>query len=108
MFPTSDVAKQYCCARTKTSEIVGEMANHAQECIKSSLKQKGFSVAIDGSNDSHSQLYSIGYPTYVRESGLVESTTFFVYLERQASGRSIGNLILEALASFHILPVTNV
>ncbi|KAL3182810.1 hypothetical protein MRX96_034447 [Rhipicephalus microplus] len=31
MFPTSVVAKRYGCARTKTSAIVGEMANHTQE-----------------------------------------------------------------------------
>lgn len=70
------------------------------------LEAKVFSVAIDGSSDSHSQLHPI-VVTYLGESGLVESRLLSLCtLKGQASGRNIGNLILEALASFHT-PVTN-
>lgn len=107
VFPTSDVAKRYPCARTKTTAVVGEMANYAQERMVSSLKRNVFAVAVDASNDSQAQLYPIVMTYYVEESGLVESKLFCLNaLEGQASGRSIGRLITEALASFHI-PITN-
>ncbi|KAL3180497.1 hypothetical protein MRX96_009048 [Rhipicephalus microplus] len=37
MFPTLDIAERYACARTKSTAIVGEMANHFQEDIVSAL-----------------------------------------------------------------------
>ncbi|KAG0417138.1 hypothetical protein HPB47_005856 [Ixodes persulcatus] len=66
------------------------------------LKREVFSVAVDGSNDSHSQLYPIVVTYYAEESGLIESRLLCLRtLEGQGSGRNIGSLILEALASFH-------
>lgn len=62
MFLTSDVAKRYGCARTKTTAILGEMAKNAQNCMVFALKQIVFSVAINGSNDSHLQFYLIPHP----------------------------------------------
>lgn len=97
----------YSCARTKTTAIVGEMANYAEERMASALKSKVFSVAINGSNDTNSQLYPILVTYYKEESGFIESRLpSLCTLKGQASGRNIGNLILETLASF-LIPITN-
>ncbi|KAH8008694.1 hypothetical protein HPB51_001580 [Rhipicephalus microplus] len=61
MFPDSKEAKNYACARTKTTAIVKEMANKAIDEVISHLQHALFSVATDGSNDAgnDAKLYPI-------------------------------------------------
>lgn len=51
MFPDSDFAKQYSCARTKTASIISEMADEHQKSMIKVLHNSTFSLVIDGSND---------------------------------------------------------
>ncbi|XP_035217698.1 uncharacterized protein LOC118191009, partial [Stegodyphus dumicola] len=52
MFPDSEIAQKYACARTKTSSIVNDIACDAQSKTIAALQNSAFSVSIDGSNDS--------------------------------------------------------
>lgn len=76
------------------------MANHFQKGIVSAFKQTVFAVATDGSNDSESQLYPIVVTYYAQDTRLVESKD--KQLQGQPTGRNIGKLITDALASFYI------
>ncbi|KAJ8043481.1 hypothetical protein HOLleu_10580 [Holothuria leucospilota] len=51
MFPDSETAKKYGCARTKTTAILGVSAEENVNEIVKHLINNPFSVATDGSND---------------------------------------------------------
>ncbi|KAH7943117.1 hypothetical protein HPB52_005608 [Rhipicephalus sanguineus] len=56
--------------------------------------------ALDGSNDSGSQMYPIVAAYYIEESRNMESRLLCLQeLHREATGREIGNLVLDALKS---------
>lgn len=53
IFPDSEIAKGYSCARTKTTCIVnGALAKSLQQSLIEQMKSEPFSLATDGSNDS--------------------------------------------------------
>lgn len=107
MFPKCEDAKRYGCGRTKTTTIVGEMAADAEQTMVEALKHRAFAIAVDGSKDSGSQLYPIVATYYVEESRNVESRLLCLQeLHGEATGRKIGNLVLDALKSRDI-PVEN-
>ncbi|XP_076318788.1 uncharacterized protein LOC143229845 isoform X1 [Tachypleus tridentatus] len=51
MFPDSDVAKKYGCARTKTTAIVQMLCCEDDKMISSILTNSVYSLATDGSTD---------------------------------------------------------
>lgn len=107
MFPKCEDAKRYGCGRTKASAIVREMATEAQGAMVESLKRRAFALAVDGSNDSSSQLYPIVASYYVEKCGRVESRILCMpALQGEATGRKIGNLMLDALRSLDV-PASN-
>ncbi|KAH8020891.1 hypothetical protein HPB51_008003 [Rhipicephalus microplus] len=100
MFPKCEDAKWYGCGRTKTTAIVGKMAAHSGNTMAEALKRRAFAIAVDGSNDSGSQMYPIVATYYVEESRNVESRLLCLQeLHGEATGRKIGNLVLDALKS---------
>lgn len=107
MLPKCEEAKRYVSGRTKTTAIVGEMATEAQGAMVESLKRRVFALAVDGSNDTSSQLYPVVATYYVEKCGRVESKLLCMQeLRGEATGRKIGNLVLDALRSLDI-PVSN-
>ena len=53
IFPDSEIAKSYSCARTKTTCILnGALAKNLQQSLIDHMKKEPFSLATDGSNDS--------------------------------------------------------
>ena len=53
IFPDSQIAKMYSCARTKTACILnGALAKELQATLIDIMKNNPFSLATDGSNDS--------------------------------------------------------
>uniref|UniRef100_A0A224YRF7 Uncharacterized protein n=1 Tax=Rhipicephalus zambeziensis TaxID=60191 RepID=A0A224YRF7_9ACAR len=59
LFLKREDAKQYGCGCTKTTAIVGEMAADAENAKVEALKRRAFAIAVDGSNDSGSQMFPI-------------------------------------------------
>ncbi|KAG0411479.1 hypothetical protein HPB47_011396 [Ixodes persulcatus] len=107
MFPKCDDAKRYGYRHTKATAIVGEMAADAESSMLEFLKRCAFSITVDGSNDSGSQMYPIMATHYVKESRNVESRLLCLQeLHGEATGRKIGNLVLDALKSRDI-PMKN-
>ena len=51
MFPDSEIAKKFKCARTKTKALIKHSAKTEQQELVQTLKDVPFSLATDGSND---------------------------------------------------------
>ncbi|KAH7944109.1 hypothetical protein HPB52_015686 [Rhipicephalus sanguineus] len=107
MFPKCEGAKRYGCGHMKITAIVGEMAAHTGNTMMEALKRRAFAIAVDRSNDSGSQMYPIVATYYIEESRNVESRLLCLQeLHGEATGRKIGNLVLDALKSRRI-PIEN-
>ncbi|KAL3193768.1 hypothetical protein MRX96_000065 [Rhipicephalus microplus] len=106
MFPDSKEAKNYACARTKTTAIVKEMANEAIDEMISHLQHAPFSVATDGSNDAGNDAKL--YPIVVTFCDSTVRTALLAMpaLEGNSTGRNIGALIVDTLTSKKI-PLQN-
>lgn len=98
MFPDSDLAKKYSCARTKTTAILGEMESKTHASTIQTLKRVPFSISTDGSNQGGAKLYPI-VVTFHNEGKLeIESRLLSVpALEGDSTGINIGNLLLQNL-----------
>ncbi|KAH6948863.1 hypothetical protein HPB50_026614 [Hyalomma asiaticum] len=72
MFLKFEDAKWHGCGHKKTTAIVREMAAGAENTMMDALK-RAFAVAVDGTNDSRSQMYPIVVTYYIKESRNVES-----------------------------------
>ncbi|XP_075738743.1 uncharacterized protein LOC142784016 [Rhipicephalus microplus] len=106
MFPDSKEAKNYACARTKTTAIVKEMANKAIDEVISHLQHAPFSVATDGSNDAGNDAKL--YPIVVTFCDSTVRTALLAMpaLEGNSTGRNIGALVVDTLTSKKI-PLQN-
>ncbi|KAH6946095.1 hypothetical protein HPB50_011622 [Hyalomma asiaticum] len=106
MFLKCEDTKRYGCGRTKTTAIIGEMAADAENTMMEALKCHAFAVTVDRSSNSRSQMYPIVVTYYVVESRNVESRLLCLQeLHGGATGRKIGNLILDAPKSCGIVVV---
>lgn len=107
MFPKSEVAKQYGCARTKTSALIGEMACSKVEDMVKCLKNSPFAAACDGSNDSDFKLYPIVVTYFDISESLIKSSLFSIpNLTGNSTGENISNLIMEEFQRYGI-PLQN-
>lgn len=103
MFPDSQIAKKYGCARTKTAAIVSEMGINEKNKISEILQNSPFSISTDGSNKGDAKLYPIVVTVYRKETRQVENSILSVpSLEGDATGQNIGNLVLATLKSCNI------
>ena len=60
MFPDSQIASKYGCARPKTGSIISGLSKKTASDISSAARSGPFSLATDGSNDGGSdQLYPV-------------------------------------------------
>ena len=99
MFPKCDTAKKFACGRTKTTAIIKEMASESKKSLVNHLKNTVFSISVDGSNDSDSQLYPI-VAIYKNKEGRTENSLLALpVLAGKSTGQNIGNLVIETLSS---------
>lgn len=107
MFPDSKIAKNYACARTKTTAIINEFSLKEESLITESLNIHPFSVATDGSNDVDSKLYPVVVTCYDPRVKMIKSSLVSVpSLIGDATGVNIGNLVVKALESKSV-PIQN-
>lgn len=107
MFPDSDIAKKYACARTKTSAIINEMARDADSQMIQILRKEPFAISTDGSNDRDSKLYPVVVSFFNQESKTIENRLLSMEnLEGDSTGANIANLLL-GLLERHAIPVAN-
>ena len=59
MFPNNETAKNYGCARTKTSSIINEYSSGCQKTLISVIKKIPFCISTDGNNDTDVKIYPI-------------------------------------------------
>ncbi|GBO45718.1 hypothetical protein AVEN_167665-1 [Araneus ventricosus] len=104
MFPNSESAIKYGCARAKTSAIIAEMGKTEKNAILSTLMKVPFSILTDGSNkgDFYWVVTFCNEETQKIESSLLSTSA----LEGNSTGINIANLILNELKSNNI-PLEN-
>lgn len=51
MFPDSQIAQQYACARTKTAATLNTLSSNDEQVISDLMFRSPFSIATDGSTD---------------------------------------------------------
>ncbi|XP_069139811.1 uncharacterized protein [Argopecten irradians] len=91
MFPDSEIAKKYSCARTKSTAIAHCLAEDDDHQITKVISTAPFSIATDGSNDyGDVKLYPIIVKYFDDTVGLI-STTMLTLSE--CEGRSTGENI---------------
>lgn len=107
MFPDSDIAKRYGCARTKTTAIIGEMAKTERMAMVNMIKGTPFAISTDGSNKSDKKLYPIvvSYHDVAKQQNDTCLLSVPV-LEGDGTGQNIAQLILNELKSYDI-PLEN-
>ena len=95
MFPDSEIAKQYSCARTKTTNIVGCLANNDMEKLAGRMKNEKYSIATDGSTDLGSiKLYPLVVKTFDNLKGDVVCDLLCI---KECSERSTSENIINIL-----------
>lgn len=107
MFPDSEIAKKYGCARTKTTSIIGEMAKKEKQSLVEVLQKTPFSVSTDGSNKSDMKLYPLVITYHNMDKEKIETSLLSVpVLEGDATGQNIARLILDELKA-NSIPTEN-
>ncbi|XP_071504712.1 LOW QUALITY PROTEIN: zinc finger MYM-type protein 6-like [Diadema antillarum] len=101
MFPDSNIAKEYSCARTKTSHIVGHLADCDSSNLTRAIKNAPFSIATDGSTDSEAvKLYPVLIHSFDEEMGRVVSELLELKeCNERSTGENIFKLLDNALSS---------
>ena len=94
MFPDSEIAKQYGCARTKTACIVKALASNDEACITDAMKQSPFSLATDGSTDMEDvKMYPIVVKLFDASLGRVVVLMLKLCESRESTGKAIFELV---------------
>lgn len=104
IFPDSEIAKLYSCARTKTTCILnGALAVDLQKSLVDHMKAEPFSLATDGSNDSGLQKMN---PLTVRifdvNRGRVMTQLLDMCLTSASTADAIYKKISETLTKFGV------
>lgn len=103
MFPDSEIAKRYGCARTKTTAIITEMCMEERTKVITYIQENPFSIATDGSNKTDFKLYPIVVTFFSPELREIQNCLLSVpNLEGDATGVNIADLLLSTLREFHI------
>ena len=92
MFPDSDIAKGFQCARTKASALIKHQAQQAS-CNISESARSVFSLSTDGSNDNSDKFYPIVL-RHLSDTGVkVSLLSVPTVTESSATGENIFNTI---------------
>lgn len=80
IFPVSETAVKYACARTKTTCIInGSLAPHFKSLVVSAMRSQPFTICIDGSNDTGiEKMNPMTIRYYSNDEGAV--VTHFLYI----------------------------
>ncbi|XP_056598364.1 uncharacterized protein LOC130417080 [Triplophysa dalaica] len=94
MFPDSEIAKQYSCARTKTASIVKVLAKNDDERITEAMKRSPYSLATDGSTDMEDvKMYPIVVRIFDPSLGRVVVMLLKICESRESTGKAIFELL---------------
>ena len=104
IFPDSEIAKAYSCARTKTTCILnGAMASHFQLSLVEVMKMEAYSLAIDGSNDSGLQkINPLTARIYDANRGKIVTQLLDMCLTSSSTAESIFAKVSETLQWFGV------
>jgi len=108
MFPDSNVATKYGCARTKTAHVIDTLASDDAKRIVSGMQSGPFALATDGSNDLGSvKLYPICVRYFDSQVGKVMCVMLSLKECTKASTRENIFTVLNNELSSHNIPWKN-
>jgi hypothetical protein len=112
IFPDSDIAKSYSCARTTTTCIVnGAIAPHFKSILVEQMKRAPFSFAIDGSNDNGvAKMSPLTVHFFKQQSGMVSTQLLDMCLTKGRNSGTAETIFLkmnEVFMNNQILPGLN-
>jgi hypothetical protein len=95
MFPDSEIAKQYSCARTKSAHITYAIAADSIETIKGDVVAGRimYSLASDGSSDEEDKFFPIIITHEDAHTGLVSTSSIDMPVVNMATGENITTAI---------------
>ena len=103
MFPDTEIAKKYGCARTKTSAIIDNLSRDKIETIVETLQKTFFACATDGSNDVNTQLYPIVVRYYNKEIDQIMTALLSMpSCNESCTGENIFNLLNREFVKYNI------
>ncbi|CAM4720294.1 unnamed protein product [Leuciscus chuanchicus] len=98
MFPDSQIAQQYGCARTKTAVILNTLSLNDEQVISDLMCRSPFSIATDGSTDMDDvKLYPLVVRVYDPSVGKIVVVLLKIVECRESTGEGIYNLIDQEL-----------
>uniref|UniRef100_A0A8C1QXY7 DUF4371 domain-containing protein n=1 Tax=Cyprinus carpio TaxID=7962 RepID=A0A8C1QXY7_CYPCA len=98
MFPDSQIAQQYGCARTKTAAILNTLSSNDEQVISDLMCRSPFSIATDGSTDMDDvKLYPLVVRVYDPSVGKIVVVLLKIVECRESTGEGIYNLIDQEL-----------
>lgn len=98
MFPDSQIAQQYSCARTKTAAILNTLSSNDEQVISDLMCHSPFSIATDGSTDMDDvKLYPLVVRVYDPSVGKIVVVLLKIVECRESTGEGIYNLIDQEL-----------
>jgi hypothetical protein len=95
MFPDSEIAKQYSCARTKSTHITYAIAADSIETIKGDVVagRLMYSLATDGSSDEEDKFSTIIITHEDVHTGLMTTSFIDMPVVNMATGENITSAI---------------
>lgn len=99
MFPDSEIAKQYSCARTKSTHIIYAIAADSIETIKGDVVagRLMYSLATDGSSDEEDKFFPIIITHEDVHTGLVTTSFIDMPVVNMATGENITTAMKKSL-----------
>ena len=97
IFPDSDIAKSYASRRTKTTCIVnGAIAPSYQQALVEYMREKPFSIAIDGSSDSSLEKMNPLTVRILTDSGMVHTELLDMCMSSDSTAEGIFSKMQDA------------
>nr|XP_042912499.1 zinc finger BED domain-containing protein 5-like [Parasteatoda tepidariorum] len=104
MFPDSNIAAKFKCARKKTTEICKSLAETTQNNLCSIMRNGKFSLATDGSNSSGDKLFPLVVTFFDDTNGRIKTTLFSLpKLDKDGTGENIF-MLLDSVLSKNSVP----
>lgn len=103
MFPDSQIAQQYGCARTKTAAIIDTLSQNDEQLISTRMCHSPFSIATDGSTDMDDvKLYPLVVRVFDPSVGKVAVVLLKIVECRESTGEGIYNFMDQELKKRNI------
>ena len=100
-FPDSDIAKQFKCGRTKTTQIVKTLALDAQTTAATHLQKGPFVVGTDGSQEGGDKYFPV-VVRYIKDEIITTELLANPTCKESATGENIFDVVSDAMSNLGV------